>query len=383
MSENYLPHVFSPQVAELYGVNAALIFRYLSHVTSTGRWTSPTLAELSARYPYMGDWQVWAALKKLTNPGRKTPPLVLRKFVNGSYLYKVIAPDTCLSPHTFDVNIAVKVGVIPAVMYHNLGHWIRMNWKQRAEALYTTVDPDEFDYDEYQIQRHVYQMTRGAAAHYTSAAEWVKEHPYVKLSNAKSSFMLLQKEGLILRGPRRRHRRLWLLTRKTLNQYEQEMLNRSNLGSDSSKTQNQRQKPKAKAKNPKLSPETQCKPGLSDSPEDTSDAFIEARIKEAAAFRLKKQIIDNSNAFRSSSALADASSPEAGTASTAGATPSAIRARVSRWNTANLPPVRKQKKDALGRIQKQVRRKIPLPDDPEYYAYLDSLSLEERLSLSS
>lgn len=373
MSDNYLPHAFNPQVAELYGVNPALIFRYLSFCTDSGRWTSPTLAELKERYPYMGEWQIWAALKKLTTPGRRTPPLVLRKYVNGSYLYRVIAPDTCVSPHTFDVNIALKVGIIPAVMYHNLGHWIRTNWKLRAEKLYTTLDPEDFDYDEWFMQRHSYQMTRGAAAHYTSAAEWVKGHPYVTERSAKRSFVLLQKEGLIQKGLRRRQRQLWLLTRKTLNQYEQEMLNKSNLGSDGAKTQSHRPKPKTNGQNPKPSAKTQNETGLSHSPEAGSNAFEEAPIEEPV-LRLKNQLADNSDAFRSPSSLADARNTEAGTASRV-ATPSAAQ-----WGKPNLPPVRKQKKEP---VQKRVRRKIPAPDDPEFYEFYDSLSEAERLSLRS
>lgn len=365
MSENYKPHEFNPEVAELYGVNAALIFRYLSFCTANGRWASPTLADLCNLYPYLGEWQIWAALKKLTSAGRKTPPLVLRKCVNDSYLYRVIAPDTCLSPHTFDVDIALKAGVLSAIMYQNIGHWIRTNWKRRAEAYFATLVPEDFDCEDYQMQRHAYQMTRGAAAHYTSAADWVKEHPYATERSAKRSFSGLQRSGLIRKGLRKRHRQLWLLTRKTLNEYEQDMLRKSILGDSSAKTQTYRPKPKGNGQNPKATAKTQNEPGLSDSTRDRSDALIEADIEEGC---LEKPIADNAYAFRAPS-LADASA-NAGTAYTAASPRSA-------WGTPNFP--RKSKT-----VAPRTRRfKPPVPDDPEYYEYLDTLTEKQRLALSS
>lgn len=366
MSENYTPHGFNPQIAELYSVNAALIYRYLTFRTDGGRWVNPTLADLQALYPYMGEWQIWAALKLLTNSGKTNPALVMRKFVNGSYLYRPIVPDSCRSPHTFDVTVAMKVGVVPAIMFHNIGHWIRENWKRRAHELYTTLDPEEFDFDEYQMQRHAYQLTRGAAAHYTSAAEWVEQHPYANLKTVKRGFVQLQNAGLLRKGIRKRYRQLWHLTRPLLNKFEQEMLSKSLLEDSGAKTQNKGTKPKPSGQNPKQRDKTQSKSRLSDCPEDGSEAVEEAVLEETSP--LKKQIADNSDAFLPPS-LANARASVVTTST--GSTPSATR-----WSTPNLPKRRP--------TNKYVRRvKVPNPDDPEYYEYLDSLSLEERLALGS
>ena len=372
MTEPYTPHGFDPKVAEIYGVNAALLFQYLAYCSanSSTRWVAPTLDDLCKLYPYLGEWQIWSALQKLIHSGQKTPALVVRKQVKGVYLYRPIAADgECRSPHTFDVRIAKKVGVVAAVLYHNTGHWIRENWKRRAETFYAELDPETFDYDEAQMQRHSYQMTRGAAAYYTTAADWVAEHPYVTERTAKRAFVTLQSANLLRKGLRKRHKQFCHLTRKALNFFEQEMLSKSDLGIPSAKTQSQRPKPKPDGQNPKSTAKTQTKSRLSDCTGEVSGALIEADIKEEG-LRLKKQVGDNSDAFQLPAPLADARGVSAGTAST-NFTPSALH----RWNSPNLP------------VKKPGTRRAsvfkPTPDDPEYYEYIDNLTPEERIKFMS
>ena len=124
-------------------------------------------------------------------------------------------------------------------------------------------------------------------------------------------------------------------------------------------------KPSGIGQNPVVTAKTQNKPGLSDSPTCRSDALVEADIEEGS---LKNPIADNGYAFRAPS-LADASA-NAGTAYNAASPRSA-------WGTPNFP--RKSKKVAL----RTRRFKPPLPDDPEYYEYLDTLTEKQRLALSS
>jgi len=382
MNESYLPHRFNPQVAEVYGINAALIFQYVcfrSQLVPT-RWVDPTLEDICKQYPYLGEWQVWAALKKLINSGKKTPALLCRKQVKGTYLYRPIANDVdSYALHSFDVRIALKVGVVPAIIYHNVGHWIRENWKQRAQFWYERLNPAEFDDDDYQMQRFAYQMTRGAAAHYTTAVDWLATHRYVKLSSAKCGFMRLQQAGLLRKGLRKRHKQFWHLTRKSLNDFEQEMLSKSDLGNSSSKTQSQRQKPKTKARNPKSTPETQPESRLSASGAGASNAFEEADFIEAE-LRFNQPVGDNCDAIRPLHTLAGARGGSAGTASDSASPPPAVSGKeLRRMNCPNQPWVKKKiNRDAFGHVVKRHYLRKPKPDDLDYDEYIDNLSTEER-----
>ena len=58
---NLLLHRFNPQIAELYGINAALIFQYIwyrSVKMAGGRYVAMTLDDICKQYPYLGRKQV-------------------------------------------------------------------------------------------------------------------------------------------------------------------------------------------------------------------------------------------------------------------------------------------------------------------------------------
>jgi hypothetical protein len=78
-------HFFDPKIAELYGINAAILFRYICWRSdhSKNRWVALTLPDLCARYPYLGRDQCYRALAALTHPGKKTPALISRKAAPG------------------------------------------------------------------------------------------------------------------------------------------------------------------------------------------------------------------------------------------------------------------------------------------------------------
>jgi len=383
MNEKYVPHRFNPQVAELYGINAALIFQYVCfrvRLTSSG-WVAMTLPEICKQYPYLGAWQVWRALKCLTNSGRKTPALVTRKMVDGFYRYQPVSrADENLALHTFDVRLAVKLGVEAALVYHNVSFWIKFNWQQKAEDLYGYLNPAEFDDDDFQMQRYAYQMTRKGAAHHGTVKKWVSLHPYISLATAKRAFAILLKTRLFQKGRTQARIPMWFLPRAELTKFEQDMLSHSTLEIDRLKTQVLGSKPKSKAQNPRLRFKTQEELPLTPSGSNVSRLVVEAYIEEAEiALRAKKQIGDHSDAFLLSPSLAVARDGSAGTASNGALPLSPSAEELRRMNCPKQPAVkRKVLQDAFGNPVTRTYVRKPKPDDPEFYAYLDSLTPEKR-----
>lgn len=381
MIETYTPHRFNPTVAEVYGVNAALIFEYVSFRSRTApaRWVDLTLDDICKQYPYLGAWQVWAALQKLISAGRKTPPLILRKQVDGAYLYAPVCEQSSKEAlHVFDARVALQVGVIPAIILHNVGYWIKENWRTAAEELYQRLDPEEFDSSDFQMQRFAYQMTRKVAAHHSRVEDWVKHHRYVSQRTAERGFSCLLQEGSLKVTHVRRRKPLWHLSRKWLCEFEREMLSKSDLCEFTAKTQNVAPKPKVCRQNPKRAAKTQADLTLTSMGSTSSGAVEEAFIEETG-LRLEKPVEDHNDPFEPP-ALANAR-----TGQPEGRRERSTSFRSSRElrqnNVPNLPEVKaKILRDGLGHpVKRQVVHK-PTPDDPDWLEYLEELTPEERNS---
>jgi len=386
MSDRYTPHRFNPYIANVYGINSALIYQYLNYRSSVtpGRFVDVTLAELREQYPYLGEWQVWAALQNLINVGKTTPPLILRKQVGGVYKYAPVADDNSDlgSLHTFDANVAIEVGVVAAIIFHNVSYWIKRNWQRQAEEVYRYLDPVAFDDSDYAMQRFAYQKTRLAAAHYTTITEWLETHRYVSKRSAERGFSCLQQAKLLTSGRTRRNKPTWYLPRHLLCQFQQDMLDKSTLEITTAKTQSTPPKPKTHRQNPSATAKTQRKQGLSDCPPNSTSAFEEVHI-EKAALRVVKQVEDNPDAFRQST-LADARGDTAGTASMAAAPRSpSVRPKADRslreMNQQNYPRGKtKVLRDSYGHPVKRQYTHKPKLDDDDFELYIDNLTPEAR-----
>lgn len=110
---------------------------------------------------------IWRAVKRLITPDRKTAALVNRKprETGVGFRYAPAVNDGfCESPHKFSVELATKLGVIPAIVYRNISYFIRKNWCGKADLVYDKLDPEQFGWDERAMREHAYNQTRKAAA---------------------------------------------------------------------------------------------------------------------------------------------------------------------------------------------------------------------------
>jgi len=217
MTDPITYHRFDANVATSYGVPAALVFNYIAFRVKYQKdeFITITLPEFYAQYPYMGKWEVRAALKALTRPGRKAPALVNRQLDNGCYSYAINAmvfnPD---KGHKFDPDLAVKLGIIPAVIYQNISYWIKRNWDIAHEKVAPTLDPADFDFDQRKFDSFVYTITRTKAYHTGSISDWMELHPYTSFATAKRGFALLLKKKMLTVTHGRRLKPVWELPEK-------------------------------------------------------------------------------------------------------------------------------------------------------------------------
>jgi hypothetical protein len=205
MDYKHVDHEFNPTVAESHGVNAAIIFQYIAYRSRTtpGHWVSLTLGDICKQYPYLGNKQIRLALDRLVKPvSRRIVPLIFRK---GSakgvgFIYAPSCRDyRCDSPHTFNVQVAREHGVAAAVIYSNVGFWIRQNWIARSDEALKRLLPEEFDLDGMKMQEASFKITRNAAAHHGSIEKWAEAHPYISRRDAYRSFARLVQAGLLNR----------------------------------------------------------------------------------------------------------------------------------------------------------------------------------------
>lgn len=351
-------HEFDPRVADVYGINAALIFQHICYLAQGQNWVSLTLPALCKKYPYLGRDQVWRALKALTHPGPKTPPLVLRKGKErgNSHMYAPIPKDGfCENPHKFSTNLANELGVVPAIIYRNIRYWILKNWMDRADELYGRMKPEQFDYDVYAMKEFSYDNTRKAAAHFCTVDQWLEEHRYIGRSTVFSGFTCLLEEGLLKRTYLADKVPSWKLPGKTLFCYKRKVLEGCDLKNSSPKTKLPVQEPNAQSKNQTLNPKTKFE-NRGDLPETESvepnPASVQSISYDAEVFAAQKA------AFSKHS---DGSVEDDGTASGS----LELRSVVESLNRPGRPHVakpKKKKEPALGWSTKRKYTKHVLDD---------------------
>lgn len=138
------PHSFSKTIADVHGVSAAIVLKYLAYKTrkSTNirdnkQWYYDTLTELEKKFPYLGRSTIDDALREL---GEKSL-VEIGNFNKHAYdrtrWYHVpeqhweAAEDHKISFHVSD---AEAHGVTAAVIMFNLEYWLKKKLKAGSET---------------------------------------------------------------------------------------------------------------------------------------------------------------------------------------------------------------------------------------------------------
>ena len=209
--DNYDPHSFNPTIAQNFGINAAIIFQYISfrsrHSPAPDKFVRLTLPDFQMQYPYMGSWEIRLALDKLTlpasrpssiSPGKISPAIVHRRLESDGYSYAPICHDIMgTTKHRFDRVLAAKIGVLPAIIYDNVSYWIKFNWDVAFNEVYQKIDPADFNDDDFKVRQFAAEYTKPKAAHHGKVRAWAAEHPYVTLRSAERGFQQLVQIGLL------------------------------------------------------------------------------------------------------------------------------------------------------------------------------------------
>jgi hypothetical protein len=369
-------HKFDREVACVYGIVPAIIYQYICwrSVNSPVRWITFTLEELSEQYPYLTYAQVRNAVDRLIYPHGKNPALVTRRGKRGSsFLYAPVCESPVVTRWTkFDTGLAARLGLVPAIIYYNVGYWIKKNWDDHATERAAYYDPAKFDFDVDRLNAQAYQDTRDSAAHFCYIDQWVKERPFISRRSAFYGFSRLLKANLLVKTHLRDRQPLWGFTDKEAKKHIAKSLI-ANEGRDSNaglteSVQNQ---------------QSQCRisraSALSTVDSSSSDSLsrecppVQSSTSEAPVVRCanQKQVKENVDAFRRS--LAGARSA-AGTASSGPSAKLALGRKIRRdLNRPNLPVYKEH-----GSPVKRSYHRQPVPQNEFDLNVMDDMTPEQR-----
>lgn len=325
-------HEFDRDVACVYGIVSAIIYQHICwrSVNSPVRWVTFTLKELAAQYPYLTPDEVRMGLNRLVFPHGKHPALVMRKGKRGkSFLYSPVVDNPVVMKRSkFDVKLATRLGLVPAIIFYNIGYWIKRNWDEHAKERAAYYDPEKFDFDVDRLNRRAYEDTRNSAAHYCYVDEWVKERPFISRPAAYRGFSCLLKANLLVRTYLRDRLPLWGLTDKEAKKHIVKSLITKEKKDSSLKSPHPVSNPHIQSQIPTSSLISPQNHGSTDSSPRRSRAFGSS-TSEASVFRSaqEKQVKEGNDAFR-----------PAGTASNRPSAKLALERKVLRsLNQPNLP----------------------------------------------
>ena len=235
MSE-IVPHRFEPKVAEVYGVNAAIVFEYIRYrcLRSHNGWVELSLDNLRENYMYLSKKQVRLTLTKLI--GRKGL-LTRSKAPQGqpdSYRLRA-GKKSSGRLHGFDTLVAEQHGVVAAIIYWNLSYWIKENWFRTAHEILRKLDPTYYRGRVSEVGEAVFQKTRWAARCATTVDEWLERHPYISRWSAFEGFSRLLAAGLLQRRHKPDREPVWFLPAKTLDRFVSNVLSNGVLENSSLK----------------------------------------------------------------------------------------------------------------------------------------------------
>jgi hypothetical protein len=167
-------HCFSRNIAKEYGVNAALVFGYISHKIHTSKnivngkhWYYATVDQIAQVYPYLKRTAVYEALRSLTSDnGLLIAGCYNKKSYDRTTWYafrtKEVAKLAEISPIYFKVLDAVHYDVAKAVLLSNLRYWIDENRKTNPgynlHAMSPTQLADMLPFSKATIQRKLREL---------------------------------------------------------------------------------------------------------------------------------------------------------------------------------------------------------------------------------
>ena len=200
-------HLFPAKIAEQYGVNAAILYQYLSYRAEQMQTRSfrVSLRELASKYTYLSVDQIRKALDTLRTGTREHRSLLARAIDEDTQVCRYTVAklgELGVEPgslHRFSIEIAERYGVIPAVVYNNVEYWVMTNWKNGAEEVLNKLDVESYNGDTGAMNYDSYMESRHAAWHYISPKCWLKEHKYAALRSVERAFALLVKDGWLVK----------------------------------------------------------------------------------------------------------------------------------------------------------------------------------------
>ena len=421
---NLLLHRFNPQIAELYGINAALIFQYIwyrSVKMAGGRYVAMTLDDICKQYPYLGRKQVRLALEVLVNSGKRTPALVSRKRTDSSlsFLYTPICRDAGTVFVNFDTHVALQCdSVVAALIYANILSWIKHDWRTKAMELYEHLDPAQFDFDDGQMQYFAYRQTKRVAQHRLTAKKWASLNPYAPIRTVERGLLCLQQARFLRKPCAGSRSSIWFIRSNIMVEIMKQSLHSNDLLDSTAKTTVI--PPKRHSYRQNDTPTAKTTPDLPLSPSGSEgNSRVGKALSKAFELRSCEHIVkadgsllngDEPPKFDAPSVLTprnDSSvdvefdddedernrEPEAEHEDYQPVLPAAYGENSRRalsnpdivktmriLNRPQLPQIKKKlAKDVFGNPVKRAHVKVPQPDDPEYYEYLDSLTPEQQV----
>jgi len=387
MTDEFVPRFFNIQLAEMYGVNAALLFHHIKLRTDKvpGHFVRLTLDDFADIHPYLGAWEIRAALRVLTHPSRRYPAIVNRNGSAGSYSYSLACAAPSAKAHSFDIRVANQVGVTAAIIHANITYWIEDNWKRAAGDVMEKLNLADFD-SAHAMEAFAFAHTEPKAACHRRVQNWADEHTYLKPRTVERAFATLIAEGLLVCKPKHRIP-VWYFSENdrsdflasALDDKELTVAIRQNTAQFSAKITTPPPKSQLHRQNHNLSAKSTGKHDLSDSSEETSAATKKLCI-EALALRAPLRVkLNRKTTSRSVASRADAL--PAGTA-----TAVRLRTKVYRKQLSKLPPATRKaiqphskvktpwvepvvRKDEFGNTVKRqyIRRALPAKLDLEDY----------------
>jgi hypothetical protein len=162
-------HKFNPAVAATHGINAAVVYQCIRwhclEPKNKSRSWKVSHADLITYLPYLTKMMLRTALSKLTRRHHVTGRLLLAAEDGADRVYSLGREAEKAAAHSFDTEMAIKHGILPAVIYDNMVYWI-------AESVDIADD-----------------LIPCVA---TSPTAWSKLHPYAPLRTVNRAFAILE-----------------------------------------------------------------------------------------------------------------------------------------------------------------------------------------------
>lgn len=151
--EGTITHSFSRNVANIYGVNAAILLAYISYrierstnIKDGKRWYFDSFDALAEHYPYLSKTTIYNAVQHLTSTDGPLITGNFNKWKQDKTTWYAFRNERTIQqmqaePLYFKVPDAVAYGVVEAVLITNLTYWIGENRKKEPSYQFHPMSP--------------------------------------------------------------------------------------------------------------------------------------------------------------------------------------------------------------------------------------------------